>query len=95
MKPESAYARLKACLNPDGDQRLKFCEIIAAMKFNNRFDALFFACDESGFERPKPSNPADEKAELQRQFIDAVHTQKQIADRIERLTRPPLEAVRP
>ena len=94
MKQESAYARLKVCLNPHGDQHLRFSEVIAAMKFNNRFDALFFACDDTGFERPKTRKPADEQAELQRQYIESVRTSRQIADRLERLTQAPLQAVR-
>jgi len=28
MKPESAYARLKACCSPTGDQRLTFGQVI-------------------------------------------------------------------
>ncbi len=28
MKPESAYARLKACCNPTGDQRLSFGQTV-------------------------------------------------------------------
>ena len=47
LKPESAYARLKACLNPDRDERLTFGQIIAAMKFCERYDPLFYACDET------------------------------------------------
>ncbi len=56
--------------------------------------ALWFVCDETGFERPKALNQEDEQAKLQRDFIESVRQQKQIADRIERLTQPPLQAVR-
>lgn len=38
MKPDSAYARLKACLNEDGDQRLSFGQIIAAQNFCECYD---------------------------------------------------------
>ena len=55
--------------------------------------ALAYVCDETGFERPRPLNLADEKAELERAFIDSVRRQEQIADRMERLTRSPIAVV--
>lgn len=64
MKPESAYARLKACTTEAGDQRLKFGEIITLMVFNERFDALHYLCDECLHSRPLPKTPADEEAKL-------------------------------
>jgi hypothetical protein len=64
MKPESAYAKLKACCNEHGDQRLKFREYIAVMIFNERFDVLYFASDECSHTRPIPRAPADEEAKL-------------------------------
>lgn len=55
--------------------------------------ALCFECDDAGFERPRPLNPADEAAELQRMFIESVRHQERIAERLERITRAPLAAV--
>lgn len=64
LKPESAYARLKACLNPQGDQHLTFGQIIAAMKFCECYDPLMFACDETLHARPDRKSPADEEVKL-------------------------------
>lgn len=64
MKPTSAYAKLKACTNEHGDQRLKFGEILELMRFNGRFDVLYFACDETLHSRPSPKAPQDEQAKL-------------------------------
>jgi hypothetical protein len=64
LKLASAYAKLKACVRDDGDQRLKFGEIIALMVFNGRFDALYYACDECMHNRPTAKAPADEEARL-------------------------------
>ena len=64
LKPESAYARLKACLNPDRDERLTFGQIIAAMKFCERYDPLFYACDETLHGRPDRKAPKDQEAKL-------------------------------
>lgn len=93
LKPESQYARLKSCLNPEKDERLTFGQIIAMCGFCANYDALFFMCDELHYDRPNPTRPADEAATLQRQFIESVNEQKRIAERIERLTRTPLQAV--
>lgn len=64
LKPDSAYARLKACLNPERDERLTFGQIVAAMRFCNRFDPLYFACDETVHGRPEIKAPEDEEAKL-------------------------------
>ena len=64
MKPESAYARLKACTNLHGDQRLKFGEIVEVMRFNQRFDPLYFVCDETLHHRPAQKSPEDEAGKL-------------------------------
>ena len=94
MKPESAYAKLKVCCSADGDQHLRFREWIAAMKFNDRFDALDYACDETSHERPKRKSLLDESAELQRAFVESVARQQQLVERMERLTRTPLQQVK-
>lgn len=70
MKPESAYAKLKACTNEKGDQRLKFREYIAVMVFNEQFDVLHYMADECLHTRPQPKAPADEQAKLA-QVIEA------------------------
>ena len=68
MRPESAYARLKVCCNERGDQHLRFGEVVRVMQFNERFDALYFICDEVGHDRPARRAPADKQAELMREF---------------------------
>jgi hypothetical protein len=72
LKPESAYAWLKACVNPNGDQHLRFGQVISLARFCKRFDALFFMADELLHERPEPRNAEDEKARIQREFAEAV-----------------------
>ena len=54
---------------------------------------LNFICDDTGFERPRAKNPEDEAAALQRRYIESVNLQRQIADRLERLARSPLQAI--
>lgn len=68
MKPESAYARLKACLNPHGDQRLTFGQVKQVMKFCGQRDALYWLCDELDNERPKNISREDRQAALVNEF---------------------------
>lgn len=83
MKPESAYAKLKACTQERGDQRLKFREIIAVMVFNGQFDALYFMCDETMHHRPQPKTPEDEEAKVVAVIDNAATTLSQALKALE------------
>lgn len=85
LKPESAYARLKACLNPEKDERLTFGQIIAAMKFCERFDPLMFACDETLHARPDRKAPADEEVRLVAAINEASSTLTKAMRQLERM----------
>ena len=84
MKPESAYARLKACCNPSGDQQLRFGQVIALMKFNEKYSPLAWACDETDHDRPAKRAPLDRQAELMREFNHSVDEMKRLATQLER-----------
>jgi len=47
-----------------------------------------------GYTEPAPREPRDEVAELQRQFINAVHQSQRIAERLDRLTQPVLSVAK-
>jgi hypothetical protein len=64
LKLESAYARLKACLNPEKDERLTFGQIIVAMNFCERYEPIAFACDETQHKRPDRKAPQEEELGL-------------------------------
>jgi hypothetical protein len=64
MKPDSAYARLRACLNPEKDERFTFGQIIAAMKFCECYEPLLYACDETLHARPPRIAPEDEEVKM-------------------------------
>ena len=80
LKPESAYAWLKACVNPSGDQSLKFGQVISLARFCKRYDMLFFMADELHHARPEVLDPEDERARIQREFAEAVAKVKDLAD---------------
>lgn len=77
LKAESAYARLKACLNPEKDERLTFGQIVAAMNFCGRYDPLLFACDETLHARPDRKAPEDEQVRL----VEAINAAASTMDR--------------
>jgi hypothetical protein len=64
MKPESAYAKLKACCSPTGDERLTFGQVIRLMAFCESYDPLMHACDETLHARPDRKAPEDEAVKL-------------------------------
>lgn len=82
---DSAYARLKACLSPTGDQRLKFGQVIAAMKFCGQYDPLYHACDETLHQRPARVAPEDEEVKLVEAMNAAATTLQKAMMQLERL----------
>lgn len=74
MKAESAYARLKACCSPTGDQRLTFGQVIRLMTFCESYDPLLHACDETLHARPDRKAPEDEAIKLMEVVSGATHT---------------------
>ncbi|WP_374491618.1 hypothetical protein [Brachymonas sp.] len=64
MKPESAYAKLKRCCSPDGDERLTFGQVIRLMGFCECYDPLYYACDDTLHARPDRKAPEDEAVKL-------------------------------
>jgi len=84
-------------LNTDRLRKLEFGEILHILRW--ACDAGFHSAKryvdaETGYGYTDPVKPADELAELQRQYIESVRMQLAIADRLERLTQPPLQAVK-
>ncbi len=94
MKSESAYARLKNATRGDRDEKLSQGEVIAAMNFNDRYDPLYFAADQTHHARPARVAPIDEARDLQTRAERLLSELKSITDRQERLTRSPLQSVR-
>ena len=75
MKPESAYARLKDCTKHDGDHKLDLSDVRVVCEFNQRFDPLYFLCDETHHERPRQRNAIDEAKSLV-DFLKELSTQQ-------------------
>jgi hypothetical protein len=80
LKPESAYARMKKCLESGADERLTFGQIVALCKFCCKFDALYWMADELTHSRPIPVAPKDRQAALMLDFNEHV-------DRLDRIRK--------
>jgi hypothetical protein len=83
LKPESQYARLKACLNAEKDERLTLGQIIALCRFCGTYDALHFMADELDHERPAKRAPEDELAVLIREYLKNKSENSKLEPRIE------------
>ena len=89
MRPESAYARLKSCVNPDRDEKLGFGEIVRACRFNNRFDPLYYLCAETGHDTPRRIVHQDAIDALARQIAANMADSQRLMARLEQMTQVP------
>ncbi|GAB2531997.1 hypothetical protein [Simplicispira piscis] len=85
MKVESAYARLKACCNPTGDQRLTFGQVLRLMAFCECYDPLYHACDDTLHARPDRKAPEDEAVKLAEVMNSAAQTMERAMRAMEQL----------
>ncbi|WP_342704247.1 hypothetical protein OHZ10_08035 [Burkholderia arboris] len=85
MRPESAYAKLKACLNPKGDENFKFSQVIALMRFCNCYDPLYYICDETLHARPDRKVPEDDVVKLTEAINGAMDVVLKATNALERI----------
>lgn len=83
MKPDSAYARLKNCVNPEKDEKLDLAEVRHLCQITGRFEPLHWLCDELSHARPLQRSPIDKQAELVEQFIAAAQLLKKVGQQID------------
>lgn len=78
---------LDDCLNPDREAKLSLEEFFHLLRIGRErgfHAAKHYVDDETLYERSIPVDPEDQKAVLQRHFIQAVATVKSLAEQIER-----------
>jgi hypothetical protein len=95
--PRDAHNLLDACLNSERREKFGPDEILYLLRRGREVGchaAMRYLTLECGYSPPVPLNPEDEKAVLQRQVIEAWKTIERSLDRLERLTQPPLQAVK-
>lgn len=87
LTPDAAARRLLDCLNTDRPHQFTLTQLLALLRWGREaghHDAMNYLADEAGYDRPNPIHPEDARAELQRQFIDAVNRAEQLGKRLQR-----------
>jgi hypothetical protein len=86
--PEAAHRLLLACLNESRDEKLGPDQVLFILKLARErgfHGAMNFIARDSGYADPAPIEPEDERARLQREFIDAQRSMQKLAERMERV----------
>lgn len=87
LPADEAGRKLAHCLNPDKREKLSpedFMLILRESRKVNCHAGFAYIAHECGYADPVPLEPEDERAALQRQYIEAVHTLANLQTRIER-----------
>lgn len=95
-RPQQAAQWLRDCLNHEKREKLspeQLLHLLRLAREGNYHAAKHWIDGEAGYVASAPLNPRDELADLQRRFIESVHLSRDIAEKIERLSKSPLQAV--
>lgn len=85
LSAQSAYARLKNCLNPERDERLAFGDILRAMQFCDRFDPLYHACNVSGHRFPERKASENLQSEIVETIASATAVLASALEKLEQM----------
>ena len=85
LKMDSAYARLRGCLNPERPEKLSADEHLALARLTGQYDFLHYCAQELHHSRPEPVAPQDEAATLKRQMLELGSEMKGLFARLERI----------
>lgn len=72
---------LSDCLNPDRAAKLDPDELITILQIGREIGVhvlMHHLCRQANYADPQPKNPEDERAELQREFINAIKTAERL-----------------
>lgn len=92
---EAAQRHLLACLNADRNEKLSPDEALHIERMARErgcHAVMEFRCAVLSYAEPQPVEPEDERAKLQREFIEASKLMAKLAERIERTAGPALRA---
>jgi len=85
--PEAAHRLLLACLNESRDEKLGPDQVMFILRLGRErgfHGAINFVARDAGYADPQPIEPEDERARLQREFIEAQREMAKLAERMER-----------
>ena len=86
--PDAAGRALSDCMNENREARLTPDQLLLVIKMardRGCHAVMSFMSMDAGYAPPQPIEPADEAAELQRQYIESTKALLKMAERIERL----------
>lgn len=89
---DHAASRLRDCLNADRREHLTPSQVALLLRLGREVGchaAAVFLMRDAGYSDPVPVEPEDEKARLQREFIEATKTLNRMAERIAALDAAP------
>ncbi len=78
---------LNCCLDPERAEKLHLSEVLFLIKKGREAGcntAMYFLTDHCNYTRPNPVDPLDQRAQLQREYIDAAKQMKALSERITR-----------
>lgn len=92
LPAEQAAQKLRDCLNPDRREKLSPEQVVWLLKLGRHtgcHSAMTFVLRDCGYADPVPLEPDDERAALQREFIEASKMIQKMAQRLEALEAAP------
>ena len=84
---DDAGRQLRHCLDPDRPEKLSLEQLALVLRMGREkgaHGAMTFLCRDAGYQDPVAVEPEDERAQLQREFIQAQQAMLQMAKRMER-----------
>ncbi|KXA71082.1 hypothetical protein [Bordetella hinzii] len=86
--PDAAHRYLLDCLNEARSEKLSPEQVLWLLTLGRKVGChagMNFLAREAGYADPAPIEPEDERARLQREYVEAVKGLNRLADRMERL----------
>ncbi len=84
---DKAGELLSTCLNTTRPEKLDPQQVVMIKKLakaQGSFAAVFYECDDIGLSHPTTIEPEDEKARLQREYIESVKALSALASKLEK-----------
>lgn len=86
---------LADCLNDAKREKLSPEQVLLILRLGRErgcHSGMTFIARELGYTDPQPIEPEDERAKLEREFVEAAKQMQRMADRIEKLRQPALRS---
>jgi hypothetical protein len=93
---DDARRLLCDCLNDERPAKLDLSQVLFILRLakdHGVHEGMHFVADSVGYSRPTPVEPEDERATLQREYIEAARQMAKVAQRMEALMAPTVRAV--